>query len=238
METSLESTPLFLGIETSGKSGGLAFYKGQLLTEINFLAAKSYSQSLFNFLPFFLERGGYTFEEIQYIAVDIGPGSFTGLRIGISAIKALTLIYNYPIVPITSLEILAYNFSNSSYPILSIVDAYTKELFLALYKFEGDKMQTLYPPSLLKLNEIKYVIKEPTLFVSETLDKWEEYLKEELGDYFIKPLLKPTLRASLLCEIAWQKLMRREVELLSGEELLPLYLKASEAERKGCYHTS
>ncbi|MDM7202759.1 MAG: hypothetical protein P3W84_000825, partial [Thermodesulfobacteriaceae bacterium] len=123
-------------------------------------------------------------------------------------------------------------------PILSIVDAYTKELFLALYKFEGDKMQTLYPPSLLKLNEIKYVIKEPTLFVSETLDKWEEYLKEELGDYLIKPLLKPTLRASLLCEIAWQKLMRREVELLSGEELLPLYLKASEAERKGCYHTS
>lgn len=234
METSLKAKPLILGIETSGKTGGLALFQEKLLNEINFQAKESYSKTFFQFLPLLLEMGEISFEDIQIIAVDIGPGSFTGLRIGISAIKALSLVYPYPILPLSSLELLAYNFWGIDLPILSLVDAYTKEVFLALYKFEGETLKVLITPKLVKLAEVKNYIKEPTLFVSESLEKWEDYFTQEIKAHFIKPSIRPTLRASLLCEIAWLKIKKGEEAFITGEELLPLYLKPSEAERQKC----
>ncbi|MFN4131531.1 MAG: tRNA (adenosine(37)-N6)-threonylcarbamoyltransferase complex dimerization subunit type 1 TsaB [Caldimicrobium sp.] len=231
MEATLKA-PLILGIETSGKTGGLALFQEKLLIEITLQAQQSYSQILFHYLPLILEKTKVSMQDIQFIAVDIGPGSFTGLRIGISAIKAFSLVYNCPIIPISSLEVLAYPFYSSPFPILSLIDAYTQEIFIALYKYEGEFLKTLYPPNLVKLQDLGHLIQEPTLFVSETLEKWESHFKEKFREKFIKPLLKPSLRASLVCEIAWLKLNRGEAKLLHGEELLPLYLKPSEAERK------
>ncbi|MFN3505637.1 MAG: tRNA (adenosine(37)-N6)-threonylcarbamoyltransferase complex dimerization subunit type 1 TsaB [Caldimicrobium sp.] len=238
METSLKAAPFILGIETSGKTGGLALFQEKLLYEINFLAKESYSKTFFQFLPPLFEVANVSFEDIQVIAVDIGPGSFTGLRIGLSAIKALSLVYQYPLLPLSSLEILAYNFWGVDLPILSLVDAYTKEAFLALYKFEGENLRTLLPPQLLKLEEVKGLINEPTLFVSESLEKWENYFAKEIKTNFIKPPIRPILRASLLCEIAWLKIKKGEAEFITGAELLPLYLKPSEAERQKCLSSS
>ncbi len=235
METSLEKAPLILGIESSGKWGGIALFQEVLLYEINFYIRQSYSQSLFQALPFFLEKAQVNLRDIDYIAVDVGPGSFTGLRIGISAVKAFSLVYSFPLIPLSSLEILAYNYSEVDLPILSLVDAYTQEIFLAQYRFKNQEIQTLITPRLSKVREIKEIVQEPTLFVSETLEKWEDFLKRELSAYFIKPPLKPRLRASLLCEIAWLKLKKGEAEVISGKELLPFYLKPSEAERKKCF---
>ncbi|MFN4196726.1 MAG: tRNA (adenosine(37)-N6)-threonylcarbamoyltransferase complex dimerization subunit type 1 TsaB [Caldimicrobium sp.] len=238
METSLKSKPLILGIETSGKTGGLALFQEKLLYEINFQAKESYSKTFFQFLPFLLEKGEISFEDVQIIAVDLGPGSFTGLRIGISAIKALSLVYPYSILPLSSLELLAYNFWGIDLPILSLVDAYTKEVFLALYKFEGEDLKILIPPKLVKIEEVKNYINEPTLFVSESLEKWEDYFAQKIKTYFIKPPIRPMLRASLLCEVAWLKIKKGEVNFITGDGLFPLYLKASEAERQKCLFSS
>jgi len=238
MEASVKKAPLILGVETSGKTGGLALFQEKLLIEINFQAQQSYSQTLFQFLPLLLEKTQLSMQDIQFIAIDIGPGSFTGLRIGLSAVKAFSLVYDYPLIPVSSLEVLAYNFFGTNIPIVSLIDAYTQEIFFAFYKFEGEVLKTLHPPKLIKLKELGDLIQEPALFVSETLEKWESYFVRELKTNFIKPLLKPALRASLVCEIAWLKLKGGEAKILSGEELLPLYLKPSEAERKRCLPSS
>lgn len=229
------SFPLILSITTSGKTGGLALYKErEFFWEINFLAGESYSRGIFKGLLFLKNSFKDLLSQVDYIAVDVGPGSFTGLRIGLSMVKALDLLYEIPIIPLSSLEILAWNYPGVSYPVLSIIDAYSKELFVGLYKWEGDKFQTLLSPRLIPLDTVKELIQGPTLFASETLEKWEREFKELFGQNFIKPPFSPQLRAGLLSQVALLKLKRREASPVKGEELLPLYLKASEAERKKC----
>ncbi len=234
MEASLES-PLIFSISTSGKTGGLALYKGGLLWEINFRAKESYAQGIFRGLIFFKENFKEFLSELEYIAVDIGPGSFTGLRIGLSVVKALDLIRNPSFLPISSLEILAWNYPGSPYPILSIVDAYSKELFIALYQWKGDHFESLLSPSLIPFKELKEIVSGPTLFVSETLEKWEEEFLKLFGENFIKPAIPPLLRAGLLSYVASLKLKKGVIKPIKGEELLPLYLKPSEAERKNAH---
>ncbi len=223
---------LILALETSGMLGGIALYREAILEEILFQAQASYSKSLFYYLPNLLDKNKISLSEINYLAVDIGPGSFTGLRIGLSLAKALSLPYNLLLLPINSLELLAYNFPLSPYPILSIINGYSKEVFIALYRFEDFSLKTLIFPQLRSLEEVPELIQEPTLFVSETLLLWEAYFKEVLKEKFIKPPFKPFLRAGRLAELSYLKLQRGEISPLKAEELLPLYLKPSSAERK------
>uniref|UniRef100_A0A832LVU4 tRNA (Adenosine(37)-N6)-threonylcarbamoyltransferase complex dimerization subunit type 1 TsaB n=1 Tax=Caldimicrobium thiodismutans TaxID=1653476 RepID=A0A832LVU4_9BACT len=230
--------PLILALETSGKTGGIALYKETLLGEINFSAKESYSKILFQNIPLLLERCGLKFEDIKLIAVDIGPGSFTGLRIGLSLVKALALVYDFPILPLNSLEVLAFRCYEASLPILSLVDAYTQEVYVGLYRFEEGQLKSLKDPTLLPYKELPKLIEEKTLFVSETLEKWEDYLSRKLGPLMVKPSFKVSLRASLLSELAWVKFKQGLLSPLRAEEVLPLYLKPSEAERKKCYPIS
>jgi len=223
-----------LALTTSGPSGSITLFKERPLFEITFIARESYARGLFKALAYLKENYQQEFEEIKYLAVDIGPGSFTGLRIGLSVAKALSLIKDLKILPISSLEILAWNYPLVEFPLLSIIDAYSKELFVALYKWDKDHLKILHPPSLIPLEEIKHLVRGPTLFLSETLEKWEEKFKVLFGDRFLKPPLRPRLSASLLAEIALIKVAKGEISPYSAEEVLPLYLKPSEAERKRC----
>lgn len=230
--------PLILSIETSGKTGGLALFRETLLGEINFSAKESYSKILFKFLPHLLETAGVSLKDLNYLAVDIGPGSFTGLRIGLSLTKGLHLVHNLPIIAVSSLEVLAFRFLNSSYPVLSIIDAYTGEIFFAVYKFEGDQLIPLVEPRLSRIRELPKYINFPVVLASETPEKWMGPLNELLRDEIVVPPLRVSLRASLVAELALLKLRLGTVKVLSGEEVLPLYLKSSEAERKRCSSTS
>ncbi|MEZ0344048.1 MAG: tRNA (adenosine(37)-N6)-threonylcarbamoyltransferase complex dimerization subunit type 1 TsaB [Caldimicrobium sp.] len=237
METSIKP-PLIFSLSSSGKIGGIALFQERLLLEINFLARESYASGIFKGLSFIKENFKEFLSQIDYIAVDVGPGSFTGLRIGLSVIKAFDLFREIPFIPVSSLEILAWNYPCCPYPILTIIDAYSKELFIALYKWEGEFFKNIIPPSLIPFEKLSKIIDSPTLFVSETLEKWEEEFKRSFGEKFLKPSFSPVLRAGLLSQIASIKLRKGMVEFVKGEELLPLYLKPSEAERKRCYFIS
>jgi len=125
--------PLILAIETSGKTGGIALFKEILLGEIALTSKKSYSTIIFNSLPFLEKNLGFFLKDIDYYAIDIGPGSFTGLRIGLSILKGLNLAFPKPVIPVSSLEVLATNFINYSGNIVSLIDAYSKEVFFASF---------------------------------------------------------------------------------------------------------
>lgn len=238
MEAPLKKGPLILAIETSGKIGGLALFRETLLEEINFYAKDSYSKRLFQILPFLFDKGGVSLQEVEYLAVDVGPGSFTGLRIGLSLAKALALVYDFPILSLSSLEVLAYTSYGSTQPIITLIDAYSKEVFAAIYRFDGKGLRTLVEPRLYPLKDIPSLIKEPTLFISETIEKWEGFFREALRERFLLPPLQPVLRAGLLSQVAKLKLEQNQIKPERAEDLLPLYLKASEAERKRCYSIS
>ena len=226
--------------ETSGAFGGIAFLLGKKTWEIKFSADKSYSSHLFRFLPLIFQSNQseralptpFPLEEADYFVVDVGPGSFTGLRVGLSLVKALTLIHEKPVIPITSLEVLSFGYGCPDLPILSLVDAYTGEVFAGLYRWEKGRLTTLLEPCLLRLEELESLIQEKTLIVSETLDKWKDYLSERLTHKVVFPSNPIELSASLLGRLAMLKLSQGEAKVLSGDEVLPLYLKPSQAERK------
>ncbi len=226
--------------ETSGAFGGIAFLLGKKTWEIKFSADKSYSNHLFRFLPLIFQSNPskgplptpFPLEEADYFVVDVGPGSFTGLRVGLSLVKALTLVHEKPVIPISSLEVLSFGYGCLDLPILSLVDAYTGEVFAGMYKWEKGRLTTLLEPCLLRLEELESLVKEKTLIVSETLDKWKDYLSERLSHKVVFPSTPVELSAALLGRFAMLKLSQGEAKVLSGDEVLPLYLKPSQAERK------
>jgi len=226
--------------ETSGAFGGIAFLLGKKTWEIKFSADKSYSSHLFRLMPLIFQSNPsegalptpFPLEEADYFVVDVGPGSFTGLRVGLSLVKALTLVHEKPVIPISSLEALSFGYGCPDLPILSLVDAYTGEVFAGMYRWEKGRLATLLEPSLLRLEELESLIQEKTLIVSETLDKWKDYLSERLSHKVVFPSNPVELSASLLGRLAMLKLSQGEAKLLSGDEVLPLYLKPSQAERK------
>jgi tRNA threonylcarbamoyladenosine biosynthesis protein TsaB len=226
--------------ETSGAFGGIAFILGKKTWEIKFSADKSYSSHFFRFLPLIFQSNlsegtlaiPFPLEEADYFVVDVGPGSFTGLRVGLSLVKALTLVHEKPVIPITSLEVLSFGYGCPDLPILSLVDAYTGEVFAGMYRWEKGRLTTLLEPCLLRLEELESLVKEKTLIVSETLEKWKDYLSERLSHKVVFPSNPVELSASLLGRFAMLKLSQGETKVLSGDEVLPLYLKPSQAERK------
>ena len=226
--------------ETSGAFGGIAFLLGKKTWEIKFSAEKAYSSHLFRLLPLIFQSNlseralptPFPLEEADYFVVDVGPGSFTGLRVGLSLVKALTLVHEKPVIPITSLEVLSFGYGCPDLPILSLVDAYTGEVFAGLYRWEKGRLTTLLEPCLLRLEELESLIQEKTLIVSETVDKWKDYLSERLSHKVVFPSNPIELSASLLGRFAMLKLSQGEAKVLSGDEVLPLYLKPSQAERK------
>jgi tRNA threonylcarbamoyladenosine biosynthesis protein TsaB len=226
--------------ETSGAFGGIAFLLGKKTWEIKFSAEKSYSSHLFRFLPLIFQSNlsegplptPFPIEEADYFVVDVGPGSFTGLRVGLSLVKALTLVHEKPVIPISSLEVLGFGYGCPDLPILSLVDAYTGEVFAGMYRWEKGRLVTLLEPCLLRLEELESLIQEKTLIVSETLEKWRDYLRERLSHKVVFPSYPVELSAALLGRLAMLKLSQGEAKVLSGDEVLPLYLKPSQAERK------
>jgi len=223
---------LILAIETSGKTGGIALFQNKLLGSISLISFQSYSKILFKTLPYLLELLQIPLEKIDYYAIDIGPGSFTGLRIGFSVLKALNMVHPRPVIGISSLEVLTMNYFKSDVPLACLIDAYTKEVFFANYKWEEDKLEVLYPPKCIPYEEIPQIIKEKTLFLSENLEKWDKYLEKNLNTFYIKPKIPCDLNPAKLAKLAYLKLKKHSVEFQKAEDILPFYLKASEAERK------
>uniref|UniRef100_A0A7V6CEL3 tRNA (Adenosine(37)-N6)-threonylcarbamoyltransferase complex dimerization subunit type 1 TsaB n=1 Tax=Thermodesulfobacterium geofontis TaxID=1295609 RepID=A0A7V6CEL3_9BACT len=225
-------SPLILAIETSGKTGGIALFKENLLGEVTLLSKESYSNIIFKSLPFVEKNLNFSLDSLDYYAIDIGPGSFTGLRIGLSILKGLNLVYPRPVIPVSSLEVLTVNFLNYPGNIVSLIDAYSKEIFFASYKWENFYLKTLIAPMCIPLKDLPLYIDTPSLFLSETLEKWRDFLKSNLETLFLEPPFSPHLSAGLVAKLAYIKLRQGVAELKSAESLLPLYLKPSEAERK------
>ncbi|PMP69270.1 MAG: tRNA (adenosine(37)-N6)-threonylcarbamoyltransferase complex dimerization subunit type 1 TsaB [Thermodesulfobacterium geofontis] len=225
-------SPLVLAIETSGKTGGIALFKETLLAEISLLSKESYSTIIFKSFPFLEKNLKFSLEDVDYYAIDVGPGSFTGLRIGLSILKGFNLVFPKPVIPVSSLEVLATNFVNYPGNIVSLVDAYSKEIFLASYKWENFYLKSIISPLCIPLKDLPLYVNTPSLFLSETLEKWKDFLKENLKSLFLEPPFSPHLSASLVAKLAYIKLKYGVAELKDAETLLPLYLKPSEAERK------
>jgi tRNA threonylcarbamoyladenosine biosynthesis protein TsaB len=130
--------PLLLAVETSCGTPSVALLRGEeLLAEERAVAGRSGAESLLPCVDAVLRRARVALETVEAFAISIGPGSFTGLRVGVATLKGLAFGTELPIAPVPTLAVLARGAPDARHPVVSLVDARRGELYAAAYRLEG-----------------------------------------------------------------------------------------------------
>ena len=170
---------------------------------------------------------GWNFTELNGLAVIHGPGSFTGLRIGISVIKGLAFGLGIPVVPGNALEIAALQIEGAGW-ICPVMDARRGEVFTGLYKRSEGKLHEVQKPVSIKPKDMEnFLPKEPVRFCGPGAYIYREYLESEGSEFHFRDFFL----ARTLGYYAQQKFT--DGESITGMELTAAYLRPSDAETKG-----
>jgi tRNA threonylcarbamoyladenosine biosynthesis protein TsaB len=220
---------LLLGIDTSGKSGGVTLAEGDdrslRVFETVAIAGGTFSAQLVPTVAGLLERHGFTARDLEGFAVASGPGSFTGLRVGLSAVKGLAETLHRPIATVSMLEALA-SFAENSGPVAALMDAGRGELFAGVYFIQPDRQGlTRIDESLRSRQEFRAELQgndHPALVTCD--DSVAEFIAE-MGAVVQRA---PRPDSERIAQLGLKKLLRGDV--VSPEALDANYLRRSDAE--------
>ena len=196
---------MMLAVETTAAIASVALLKdGALLAEREADAGKKHAETLLPLIDELLEENGVAISQIDLFAVDVGPGSFTGVRIGVSLVNALAFAAGKQVVAVDSLETLTLSAGETSRPVAAMIDARNGNAYAALYQAG----KVLIEPCATEIMEFAAKLPQDVLFV---------------GD--VKTKEKTFPRAGFVAFAAQQHLSR------AAQEADPIYLRPSQAER-------
>jgi tRNA threonylcarbamoyladenosine biosynthesis protein TsaB len=223
-----------LAVDTTCLTASCAVVEdGRIIAELSTQHAKTHSQKLVPMIESMMNLLEMKLDAIDLFAAAIGPGSFTGLRIGVVTIKGLAYALKRPVVGIPSLDALAYSVKDFDGIICPMIDARNDQVYTALYESGSKDFKRLGDYMGIHRSELAEILKgysSDILFLgdaaSQHLDFFKTQLKERL--FMADPVLY-TPRASATALLAWKK--ASDGLYVSPFELEPLYLRKSQAER-------
>ncbi len=222
-----------LALDTATETGGVALLEGEIVqAQAQVRVAKTHASQLWKIILFLLEQAGWGLHDVELWVVTVGPGSFTGLRIGMATIKGLAFATHRPVIGISTLEVLASPFAFCPYLICPVVDARKKEVFYAYFRTgPAGEVIPVGEPRNNKPQNLIQEIGEPVILVGNGANLYRELFKEALGSKALFPeshhhLISP----AVLGAIAWSRF--RQGFQSTPEELGPLYIRPSDAELK------
>ena len=220
---------LILGIDTSTNVGTVAIYsdtKGTL-GEISVNINKTHSENIMVMIDELFKLTNTTINDIDKIAVSIGPGSFTGIRIGVAVAKGLASATNCKIVGVNELDIIAGNSTSNECEICSIIDARKERGYYCTFKYENGILKQLEDYKVGELREFLETRKEiRTVYLGDGAINYKNLISNIVGEnglFAPKSLNLP--RASVVAELG----INNEDNLYTME---PIYLSKSQAERE------
>jgi tRNA threonylcarbamoyl adenosine modification protein YeaZ len=214
---------MLLTIDTSTDSAGLALVQdSKVLAEATWRCGQNHSVELLPRLAHLLNDAKVGLQSIRCVIVAKGPGSFNGLRVGISTAKGLAFSLGIPIIGISSLELEAYQHTETGLPICPIFNAGRGEIATALYQKKDNKWRQLAAEHITTVEALDSEITDKTLFCGEYVPLIASRLKERLGH---RAVIAPdqSRRASLLAELAKGRLEGGDYD--HPATLQPLYLR-------------
>ncbi len=219
---------LILSVDSSSQAATAALMcDGELLSEYTQNQKKTHSVKMLPMIEGMLKDVGVSLSDIDYFACGIGPGSFTGLRIGVATVRGFAKTLGKNCVAINSLEALANNVCGFSQKVFSLLSARENECYCAVYE-NGTEIVS---PCVLTLDEIAEKAKnEKCLLVGDGAVLNREYFEKALPDALFTNERNNMISASSMVEVAYKKIQRNEV--CDAEGLVPLYLRKSQAERE------
>lgn len=216
---------MLLAIDTATRVPSLALYDGEcVLAEETWHSANGHTVELVPGLVRMLERQRVSPAELRGIAVALGPGSFTGLRIGLGVAKGLALTLAIPLIGIPTLEALVYAQARKQGPVCAVLRAGRGRFSAAFYRRRQGQWRRQGDYRLAKLEELCAEIETRTFFCGEIDAQAAELLRERLGAKAMVASPASSLRrAGYLAELGWQRLERGEVD--DSAALSPIYLR-------------
>lgn len=229
---------IVLAIESSSGVAGVAVLDNdKLVYEVYHHHKRNHSLILMPLVEEALTACETQLDKIDIFAVSSGPGSFTGLRIGISTVKGLAQAVEKPIAAIPTLDTLAYNIPPSEGVVCPILDARRDQVYTCIYKWNGDnytKLSTYKAIPVTDLIELLLPYKQPIMFVGDGMTPYRDTLRERLGEYAL--FAPPHLSQQHASTTAWLGLKyAMEGKCIHYNELEPFYLRQSQAEQKKLY---
>ncbi len=226
---------IILGIDTTAVSAGAAIIKdGKLLAETYINSGLTHSQTLLTLIDSALNLVSLKIADIDAFAVANGPGSFTGVRIGVSAVKGLCFAGNKPCVPVSTLEALANSVDLDGFIICPVMDARCMQVYTALFEKQGDELVRLAedaPKTLQELYDELKTYNKKIILVGDGADVSYKFFSEKDLDVRKFSEIFKFQHASAVAITAYRN-YNKGVEFISADKLLPSYLRLSQAERE------
>ena len=177
-----------LGIDSSTPGCSVALLNnGTIVSEQIADPQPSYSKFLLQMVDQVLKQGEVRLDDVDGFAVTLGPGSFTGLRIGVSLLKGFILATEKPFVGINSLEALASTVDSPGLPVCTALDARKQELYAAVFENKNNRPVPVVPESALAPEALCAAIEAPTLFIGNGVERYRDLFRKSLRDRFVEP---------------------------------------------------
>jgi len=232
-----------LALETSGKNGSAAVINddGQVFLAVS-NGEMSHLKDVISISEEAIKAAGIEKSEITHIAASVGPGSFTGIRIGVTTARTLAQFMGVPTVPVSSLEAMARNVIDVATEtdcgvIISTINARRKQTYAGAWSVEGGKLHELCEQRQYMIDELLDAVrsKEPGeryFFVGDGIDAYSDIIAEKIvdGNYELAPENIRYQTARTVAELAIEKV--KAGEDVPYEDLLPNYMRLSEAEQR------
>jgi len=219
-----------VGIETSCSIGSVAVCSGNtIIGRQTFGKASNHGKEIVSSLEAVFNEIKWKPNDIDLIAVSIGPGSYTGLRIGVTCAKALAYGLGKPVIDVPTLDVLAENIKDDVKHICPVIDAKRKRVYACIYERNNNKNKMITDFLIITPDELKAILPESTLIFGDGVAPYKEIFTQK--NITIEEDKKPGIAEAV--NVARLGLERYEQgERCEINSLIPLYLRKSEAEER------
>jgi len=224
-----------LALDTSTDVASVAISEaGVIIGEYSCNKGKTHSQKLMPMIQSLLDKVGLSAADMDAFSASIGPGSFTGLRIGVTTVKAMAFAAGKPVISVPTLDALAYNLPMSTSLICPMIDARNNQVFTAVYRFINGKLKRLTDYLGIHINELVDIIlpmEGEVVLLGDAAGMHGDFFTQQLGErVYIAPQNTALAKASSVAALACDAYTAGKLE--NCYDMVPFYLRKSQAERE------
>ena len=219
-----------LAVDTATEICGVALaVDGHVSAELILSSGETHTRCVMGAIQALLSVSGLAVSDIDLFAVTRGPGSFTGLRIGISTVKGLALASGAPMVGISSLDVIAHQAGGGTPLVCALLDARRNEVYWCLYRRDGETLVRQKDERVGRADDIAMYIDDTCLFIGNGVPPYRKVFENclERRAVFAGPHAN-SIRPAVMARLAWERYQAGQLDDVST--FAPVYLRKSDAE--------
>ena len=216
---------MILAIDTATRWAGLALHdETAVIAEYGWRCLQNHTVEIAPTIADMLSRVDLEIGDLDAVAVAIGPGSYTGLRVGLALAKGLALAGQIPLIGVPTLDIVAFSFEQMPVQLLVAAEAGRTRVCAAIYQWQDEQgWQPRRPPVIDTWDNIITSTEKPTLFAGEITPDATKLIRNKSRHFTVASPAVSTRRAGFLAELGWQRLRNGQVD--DAASLAPIYLR-------------